>query len=414
MPIWELLGLVGRAIPRMFLSPDFLVIVGLLVMLSYSQYRRRAVLEERLFGTAFTDPPSETINTLLYGILGGLFATLTFVGIGIPLSETGLWYVWPLALLLMLVHPRYLCFSYAGGILSLSHLALGWPALNVPAVISLVAVLHMVEAVLIRWQAHLNPSPVYLRTGEGEVVGGLSLQKFWPLPMLTLVLVTAVGDLTGADLVAMPDWWPLIRPEVVPEDGRGFLYMLFPMMAVLGYSDVCLSRLPKEKAVYSARRLALYSLLLLAAALISASVRWLRWLAALGAPLGHELVIYLGQKEERANPPIFRSDYGAMVLGVKPGSPAEAMGLVPGDIILAINGFPVYSPDDVRQAMLPWVIDPTITVNGRLSGKGDRTVQYKGKLPPLGVVFVPGPHAQGGLTIVSQSPFSRWLQRREK
>ena len=99
-----------------------------------------------------------------------------------PLSEAGLWYVWPLALLLMLMHPRYLCFSYAGGIMALSSLLFGWPELNVPAVISLVAVLHMVEAVLIRWHGHLNPSPVYLRTGEGEVVGGLNLQKFWPCP----------------------------------------------------------------------------------------------------------------------------------------------------------------------------------------------------------------------------------------
>jgi len=414
MPIWELLRLIGRAIPQMFFNVDFLIIIGLMLMLSYSQYRRRAVLEEHLVGTTFTDPPAETVNTLLYGILGGLFASAVFIGIGIPLSETGLWYIWPLALMLMLIRPRYLCFSYAGGILALSHLVLGWPALNVSAIISLVAVLHMVEAGLIRWHGHLNPSPTYLRTEEGEVVGGLNLQKFWPLPMLTLVLVTAAGDLTGADMVAMPDWWPLIQPEIVPPEGEQFLYLLFPMMAALGYSDICLSRLPKEKAGLSSRYLAVYSLLLLCTALGAGSVPALRWLAAVGAPLGHELVIYLGQKSERANPPLFCSHHGAMVLGVKPGSPAEVMGLVPGDIILAINGFPVFSPDDVRQVIMPWVIDPTIIVDGRLSGKGNRTVKYKGKLPPLGVVFVPGPRVQAALTITSRSPISRWMQRRNK
>ena len=116
MPIWELLGLIGRAIPQMFLSLDFLIILGLVSMFSYSQYRQRAVLEGHLFGITLTDPVSETINTLLYGILGGLLASTVFIGVGIPLSETGLWYVWPLALLLMLMHPRYLCFSYAAGI----------------------------------------------------------------------------------------------------------------------------------------------------------------------------------------------------------------------------------------------------------------------------------------------------------
>ncbi|NLY30268.1 MAG: hypothetical protein GX047_06515, partial [Firmicutes bacterium] len=89
MPIWELLRLIGRAIPQMFFNVDFLIIIGLMLMLSYSQYRRRAVLEEHLFGTTFTDPPAETVNTLLYGILGGLFASAVFIGIGIPLSETG-------------------------------------------------------------------------------------------------------------------------------------------------------------------------------------------------------------------------------------------------------------------------------------------------------------------------------------
>jgi len=337
-----------------------------------------------------------------------------FIGVGIPLSETGLWYVWPLALLLMLVHPRYLCFSYAGGILALSHLVAGWPALNVSAIIALVAVLHMVEAVLIRWHGHLNPSPVYLRTQEGEVVGGLSLQKLWPLPMLTLVLVTAAtGDLAGADTVAMPDWWPLIRPHTVPGEGEQFIYLLFPMMAALGYSDICLSRLPMEKASLSSRYLAVYSLLLLGTALGSASVPALRWLAALGAPLGHELVIYLGQKSERAIPPLFRSHHGAMILGVKPGSPAQVMVLVPGDIILAINGYPVFSPEDVWQAMAPWVIDPAISVHGKLSGKGDRILTYKGKLPPLGVVFVPDSRVQSALAVDPRSPIGRWLERRK-
>jgi hypothetical protein len=414
MPIWELLGLIGRAIPQMFLSLDFLIILGLVSMFSYSQYRQRAVLEGHLFGITLTDPVSETINTLLYGILGGLLASTVFIGVGIPLSEAGLWYVWPLALLLMLMHPRYLCFSYAGGILALSSLLFGWPELNVPAVISLVAVLHMVEAVLIRWHGHLNPSPVYLRTEEGEVVGGLNLQKFWPLPMLTLILVTAAGDLAGADTVAMPDWWPLIQPARTPREGEQFLYLLFPMMAALGYSDICLSRLPKEKAGLSSRYLAVYSLLLLAAALGAAAVPALRWLAAAGAPLGHELVIRLGQRSERAQPPLFSSRHGAMVLGVKPGSAAEVMGLAPGDVIMAVNDLPVPTPEDVQQAMMPWVIDPAIAVDGRLSGKGYRVVNYKGKLPPLGVVFVPDSRVPRALTITSGSPISRWLQRHWK
>ncbi len=411
MPVWELVRLIGRAIPQTLTNVDFLTVMVIVLLLIYGQYRRISLLEAYILGSSCTNPVNETAIAVLYGLIGGILASAVFIGVGIPLSETGIWYVWPLALLLMLVHPRFLCFSYAGGILAISHLVFGWPTLNVSATMSLVAVLHMVEAALIRLHGHVTPSPVYLRRDGGEVVGGLSLQKFWPLPILALVLVTVTGDLDGAELVAMPDWWPLIKPYHLPGEGESFLYLLFPMVAALGYGDICLSRLPREKTKLSSFYLASYSLLLLGTAIGAASVTTLRWLAALGAPLGHELVIYLGRQSEKVNPPIFRSTNGAMVLAVQPGSPGETMGLVSGDIIVAINDYPVFSEEDTRQVMIPWVIDPVITVRGSLSGKGDRVVKYKGKIPPLGVVFAPGPYEKRALTLQNEGLLARWWRR---
>lgn len=412
MPVWELVRLIGRAIPQTFANMDFLVIMVIVLFLVYGQYRRIAFMETRLLGRPCTNPLTETTTAVLYGFIGGILASAVFIGVGIPLSETGIWYVWPLALLLMFIHPRFLCFSYAGGILAMSHLVFGWPTLNVSAVMALVAVLHMVEAALIRLHGPLTPSPVYIRReGEG-VVGGLSMQKFWPLPILALILVTVTGELEGADLVAMPDWWPLIRPYQVPAEGERFLYLLFPMVAALGYGDICLSRLPKEKAKLSSFYLASYSVLLLGVAIASTSMPVLRWIAALGAPLGHEVVIHLGRRSERIAPPIFRSDQGAMVLAVQTGSPAETMGLVPGDIIVAINDYPVSSSGDVRQVMVPWVIDPALTVKGELSGRGDRVLKYKGKIPPLGVIFVPSPYEERALILRNEGLITRWLRRR--
>ncbi|NMB11730.1 MAG: PDZ domain-containing protein [Firmicutes bacterium] len=412
MPIWELVRLIGRAIPQTFANMDFLTVMVIVLLLIYGQYRRISVLEAHILGSSCTNPVVETATAVLYGLVGGILASAVFIGVGIPLSETGIWYVWPLALLLMLFHPRFLCFSYAGGILAIIYLIFGRPTLNVSATMALVAVLHMVEAALIRLHGHVTPSPVYLRSDGGEVVGGLSLQKFWPLPILALVLVTVSGDLEGADLVAMPDWWPLIKPYRLPGEGERFLYLLFPMVAALGYGDICLSRLPKEKARLSSLYLASYSLLLLGTAIGAASVPALRWVAALGAPLGHELVIYLGRQSEKVNPPLFRSTQGAMVLAVQPGSPGQTMGLVPGDIIVAINDYPVFSQENVRQVMNPWVIDPTIAVKGSISGKGDRLVHYKGKIPPLGVVFVPDPYEKRALILRNEGFVARWLKRR--
>ena len=115
-------------------------------------------------------------------------------------------------------------------------------------------------------------------------MGGFTLQKFWPLPILALLLMAVSGELDGADMVSMPDWWPLIKPSQ-PLGQGDTLCICFPIIAALGYGDICLSRLPIQKAHLSAMYLATYSLLLLGAALGSVHLPILKWVAALGAPL---------------------------------------------------------------------------------------------------------------------------------
>lgn len=42
---------------------------------------------------------------------------------------------------------------------------------------------------------------------------------------------------------------------------------------------------------------------------------------------------------------------GVMVVDVFPGSPAQAAGMEPGDVITRLNGKPVFSPSDVTSAI---------------------------------------------------------------
>ncbi len=42
---------------------------------------------------------------------------------------------------------------------------------------------------------------------------------------------------------------------------------------------------------------------------------------------------------------------GVMVVDVFPGSPAQAAGMEPGDVITRINGHPVFAPSDVTSAI---------------------------------------------------------------
>jgi len=56
-------------------------------------------------------------------------------------------------------------------------------------------------------------------------------------------------------------------------------------------------------------------------------------------PLGHELVIWKGLREESNHRPLYvKPQRGVKVLDTQPGSPARYAGIKSGDIILAVNG----------------------------------------------------------------------------
>ena len=92
---------------------------------------------------------SLTLFAVLAGMLGGLLGSLLMITVGITVDTRILGPLLAVALLLMLIRPRFICFSYAGGLLSLSYLVFGWPVVDVPQLMGLVAVLHWIEAILI-------------------------------------------------------------------------------------------------------------------------------------------------------------------------------------------------------------------------------------------------------------------------
>jgi hypothetical protein len=223
----------------------------------------------------------------------------------------------------MLVNARFLCFSYAGGLLALANLLFGWPAVDVAQLMALVAVLHLVESVLILVSGHRGAVPAYVRTPRGEVAGGFTLQKFWPLPVVALVALPA-----AAGGLSMPGWWPLLGAA------PAHAYGLFPVVAGLGYGDLALAREPVRKSRLQFAVLFFYSLLLLALAVFSRWEPLLLWVAALFSPLGHEAVIHLGRRLEFAGPPLHsRPPHGVRILDVWPGSPFWRAGVRGGDVV---------------------------------------------------------------------------------
>jgi hypothetical protein len=272
--------------------------------------------------------------------------------------EIGIVYVWPLAILLLLVHPRYLCFAYAGGLVgafsaTIQLLSGFWPAItagpladiaaiHIPGLLALIGILHLTESFLIAVSGHLFASPLFLKTENG-IVGGFSLQKFWPLPLVGLI-ATVVPEVTAqaAAAVQMPDWWPLFASTATPGAGQTLMYVLLPIVAGLGYGDLAVSSTPQKKSKSSALNLAAYSVILIAAAFLAFRFPMITIPAALFAPVGHELLIIIGNKKEFSGKPLYVApETGVQVLDLFPQSLASKAGLRTGDIILAVNGIHV-------------------------------------------------------------------------
>lgn len=388
----------------------YIVIIGVVFILVYRQYRKILIYEKRMFGLVRIQPFIETCTALVYGIGGGLVATALFVVFGISLSETGIAYLWITSLILMLIHPRFLCFSYAGGLISLMSILFGYPQVDPASVMALVAVLHLVESLLIAINGYHNASPMYIKHTNGKVVGGFTLQKFWPVPLIALLGVVILESSVDFQSLPMPDWWPIFKPSTAVPADHSMVYVLFPIIAALGYSDLAVTSLPKEKARRSASMLFLFSAVLLTLAVLANHFPKTAILAALFSPIGHELVIYFGQQREKLHTPVFSCDDGVMVLTVYPNSPADKMGLRTGDVIRAVNGVPIPDLPALMNEMNPWLIDPIFEVENQFQSPQRRTIAFKGKVPPLGLIPTPSSN-QGVYVQIKESPVKRWLRR---
>ncbi|HHY09179.1 MAG TPA: PDZ domain-containing protein [Firmicutes bacterium] len=408
--VWELIKVVLQTFPMMVTDLRYILIVAVVFVLVYRQYNKVLNYEMRMFNLKRLKPFQETITALIYGIGGGLTATALFVGLGVSLSNAGIAYLWLTALFLMLIHPRFLCFAYAGGLVSLVSLLTGYPELDIASVMALVAILHLVEALLIFINGHDNPSPMYFKHANGDIVGGFTMQKFWPMPTIALLGVAILNSGAELQTVAMPSWWPIFRTGVTVPANHVLVHVLFPIVVALGYSDFVQTELPRTKAKRSAGHLLIYSIVLLAFAILGNKYRAFVILAVLFAPLGHELIIHLGQKRERDNDPVFQCDDGVMVLAVYPNSPAEEMGLGPGDVIKSVNGIAVGDLPELLNQVTPWLIDPVFVIENEFRAPQKRVVEYKGKVPPFGIIPVPHPR-QGVYVQIKEGFLKRWLRK---
>ena len=387
LPWFEILQLLLLTTLAVFLEPLFWLILGV-VAYQYWQMQKNQLA---MFGVTRAPLNRQVMWAMFYGVCGGLMGSLVLTFVGVNIDRMGIQYIWPLAIFLAMINMRFLCFAYAGGIVAIISSVFGWPDVDVPQVLTLIAALHVTESVLIAISGRYGSVPVILRQGN-RLVGAFNLQNFWPLPLVLLGTVAMPAGTLPEGAFHMPDWWPLLPLGMEPPAGSEWVYVMMPVVAALGYADMAISSTPEERRRKSALALALYSLSLLCLALLAAKFAWLKLPAALLSPLGHEYLVRRDNRLEMAGAPRYvPPERGIMVLDTTPGSIARSLGVKTGDIILGLSGLPTSRGSDLAYAIdwAPPLFDIILLRDGKemtLSGRFEPGARL------LGIILVPEGH----------------------
>jgi membrane-associated protease RseP (regulator of RpoE activity) len=283
--------------------------------------------------------------------------------------------------------------------LSISNLLFAYPAINIPHLMALVAVLHLVESLLILLNGPYSPFPVYIKKA-GRVRGGFNLQLFWPIPLIVLVSL-GWADPSGASL--NPHWWPLLQNY--SHFTRDQSFALLPVLAMLGYGAITTTQNPAQATRRSSLHLFIFSISLLFLSVLASRYSLVLPVLALFSPLGHEMVIWVGMRAENRAPMYVPPERGVMILDVLPGTPAQKKGLRSQDVILTLNGQPVNRLNGMQELLSNRTEEITLEVK-RGTGNFTLRVPLPGTSRDLGIIPVPEPNAAYYLSISEDGIFS--------
>jgi transcriptional regulator with XRE-family HTH domain len=353
MDVWfQLLDRMLLAVGQLFTNPFYYIGVLFIVL----HYRKQIQLERKLFHTRLHSLLSETWRVVLWGWLGGIGASILLLFVGVSIQTEVVIVLWVVTVVLMILRIRFLCLAYAVGVLGIAQVIFSWfpnedslresyslletiASADIPSLLVIVGVLHLLEGVLVGLQGARMTTPLFLEGKRGQMIGGQQLQGFWPVPLFLLV------PLAGGSDLSLP-WQTLFGSNL----SAGWTLLAFP--AMMGFTELTISKLPKIQARYSANLLYLYALLLLGAAV--AAHYWTP-LVLLGAILSialHEGMLRYNQWAEAKRTPFYiHSERGLMVLSVVPNSPAQELGISVGEIIHKVNGHKIKTKTDLHAAM---------------------------------------------------------------
>ena len=316
-----------------FLNP-YLYVAFMFVI--WHGFRLRA-WHRRFFGISLFSPGSLVTRRIVSALVVGaaVSAVMLLFDWDAGIKAVHGWWLGTVAVVLGLFRVRWMGFSYVAGATSVLALVcqridltavpsaiksvlLSLQTLDVQNLLMFTAVLTVLGGLLTVWEAGRSYCPV-LMPHRGKHVGAVMLQSLWDVP-------------------------------VVVQTGSSWFVLPVPLV----YSDFAVARTKEQRARFTGSMTAVFGATLALVSIMPFTFNadiWL-WIGALWALFGQEGVTRLSRRQEVSGTPVFRMrEDGIRVLAVKAGSPAEEMGIRPGEVITRANGQAVYNATDLYAAL---------------------------------------------------------------
>ena len=384
------------------LTSPYIVVLLTLIAVLYVRNNRTVTMQKMVIGESINTAFELTISQVVLGILAGALGSVILSYLGIVFdNEITISLLFMISIILMLFRSRFVCFSYSAGILSIisviyqiyqrisgnSLVQYSFLKTDVVMIISLVAVLHVVEGILVMLDGHRGAIPVFTSKND-KIIGGFALKRYWPIPIAVMFLM---HNISTADTfnVATPNFWPIIKSNYFKAAANIAIDVL-PFYGMIGYNSVTFTKDRKEKTVISGSLIIIYSLTLFALAQVSVSNLYLQFLVLIFAPAAHEgMIAFQRYLEMKGSPKYISSDEGIMVLDVAPNSPANEMGIKSGDLLVEVNNAKIENEEKISEAIRECSNFIWFKVK-KVTGKFEQVSYNKlNNEKRLGIVFVP-------------------------
>ncbi|MGD6805222.1 PDZ domain-containing protein [Rossellomorea vietnamensis] len=376
-----------EAAGKLFLNPMLYFSIIIALFAGFFRIKR----ERRELKTRIYDMYHELRFLFPMGILLGLGFSLLTVGAGLVIPFGGILLIGAVTVLLALTFQiRLLTPALTVGIGYFSLLVMRYFKVEMPyfntyfaqlnegllnAVVVLLGLLLLIEGVLINLSGWKKTSPRLIKSSRGLKVGAQEGKKLWVVPMFLLIPIGSLELPWG--------WWP-----VFTLGSNTYSLILFPFL--LGFRQLVRSTLPQISIKETGNRVFWLGALVLTVAVAGYYAPYISIAGAAMAIAGREWISYRQRKQDSEKSYFFsRKSQGIMILAILPGSPAEKMSLISGEMITKVNGFRVQTEEEFYEALQQnraYCKLEVIDTNGQI--RFSQGALYEGDHHELGIIFV--------------------------